>query len=44
MGETKMISQKMEIKDLRLRSFLKIIGSELDHQKDQVHLGDLGSC
>ena len=30
--------------DQRVSSFLKIIGSELDHQKDQVHLGDLGSC
>ena len=39
-----MISQKMKIIDQRSRSFLKIIGSELDHQKDQVHLGDLGSC
>ena len=31
----------MEIKDQRSRSFLKIIGSELDHQKDQDQLSDL---
>ena len=42
--DMKMISNKMEIKDQRSRSFLKIIGSELDHQKDQDQLGDLGSC
>ena len=34
----------MEIKDQRSRSFIKIIGIELDHQKYQDHLGDLGSC
>ena len=34
----------MEIKDQRSRSFIKIIGIELDHQKDQDHLGDHGFC
>ena len=39
--DMKMIYKKMEIKDQRSRSFLKIIGNELDHQKDQDQLGDL---
>ena len=39
-----MISRIMEIKDQRSRSFIKIIGIELDHQKDQDQLDDLGSC
>ena len=39
-----MISRNMEIKDQRSRSFIKIIGIELDHQKDQDHLGDHGFC
>ena len=44
MDGKRMISRNMEIKDQRSRSFIKIIGIELDHLKDQDHLGDLGSC